>query len=57
MTIRFGPARRSMNGELAAVESTTTRRPGTGFKSAAHSRVSMSGPTRLNFASVPSNVP
>ena len=57
MTIRCGPARRSMNGKLADVESTTTRRPGIGLSSAAQSRVSMSGPTRLNLASVPSNVP
>ena len=51
MTIRRGPASRSMNGELAGAPLTITRRPGMPRRSVAHSAASMSGPTRLNFAS------
>src|SRR4029079_17422971 len=50
MTTRRGPARCSRNGELAAVESTTTMPPGIGFSSAAHSFDDRSGPTRVYFA-------
>ena len=57
MTTRRGPERCSRNGKLAAVVLTTTICPGSGFRSAAHSVDERSGPTRLNFASVPSNEP
>src|SRR3954467_258724 len=57
MTIRRGPERRSRNGKLAADVFTTTMRPGTLFSNVDHSVDSRSGPTRLNFASVPSKVP
>ena len=56
-TMRRGPLRRSMKGELAGAELTTITRLGKPRSSPDHSPRSMSGPTRLNFASTPSNVP
>ncbi len=57
ITIRRGAASRSRKGKLPDVVLTTTTRPGTGRSRADQSADSRSGPTRLNFASMPSNVP
>ena len=56
-TMRRGPLRRSMKGELAGAALTTITRLGKTRSSPDHSARSRSGPTRLNFASTPSNVP
>ena len=56
--MRRGPLRPSMNGELAAAELTAT----TPARQAAQetrplAQAHVGSPTRLNFASTPSNVP
>ena len=57
ITMRFLADRSCTNGKLELVVLTKTTRAAMPSSAGFHSRVSMSGPTRLNFATVPSEVP
>ncbi len=54
ITMRFLPDSVCTNSKLELVVLTNTRRAAMPSSEAFHSRESMSGPTRLNFAAVPS---